>query len=118
MDDLEEKLISQSGETMHRIESYQEMQELINLFSGKDIKVNLIDNSSRSQGYSEDWSEEKELSIVDSNYIGYKLKLDLANQEKDISFSTTTLSIKEDENDFKVIFPNEEVVGQKLILTI
>lgn len=113
---LEEELTSCSGETMHRNESYQKMQELVSLFSGREVKASLIDNSSRSQGYSEEWSEEKELSITDSNYIGSDLELDLADQEKNIIFSTTTLLIKENEESFKLIFPNEEVIGQKLTL--
>lgn len=117
-DKLKKKLTSYSGETMHRNNSYQEMQNLIGLFSGREVEADLVDNSSRSQGYSEEWVEEKELSIEDSNYVGYNLELDLTGQKKDIRFTTTTLLIKENDENFELIFPNEEVVGQKLILKI
>jgi hypothetical protein len=105
-------------DVLHRQENYAEIKRLVNLLSGEEAKVDLVDNSSRGHGYSEDWSSPRFSSVEDCDYVGYDLELDLEKKEDIIDFRTEILLVKEEDDEIKLVFPNEEVVGQRMIILL
>ncbi|MGM0472193.1 MAG: hypothetical protein ACQEQI_07935 [Bacillota bacterium] len=115
--ELREELTPYIGEVLHRQKEYDEIKNLVQTLSDTKVEAYLNDNSSRSQGYSEEWSEVKELEISKSDYIGYKLQLKPASRDQ-LEFRTTTMVVKEEKNAVNLIFPSEEVIGQRLMIKI
>lgn len=105
-------------EVLHRQDSYESIKEVVELLAGKEVKISLVNNSSRGQGYSEGWKPEETLNVEDVNYVGYNLEMELAEKDETIDFRTALLSVEENEDSLDLIFPHEKMVGQRMIVSV
>ncbi|MCK8823807.1 hypothetical protein [Fuchsiella alkaliacetigena] len=118
MEAVKDEFTPYLGKALHRQGAYQKIQNLVDLLSQTEVEVDLIDNTSRSKRYGRRRKIKETENIEQIDYSGYRLELDLADKNKKLNFRTASLFVQELEEEIKLIFPNEEQVGQRLIVKI
>ena len=118
MEAIKDELTPYLGKTLHRQGAYRQIQKLVDLLSQTELEVDLVDNASRSKRYGQQRKIKETEEVEQIDYRGYVLELGLVDKSQKLNFRTASLFVRGFEDEIKLVFPNEEQVGQRLIVKI